>query len=104
MAPELNDAINQLAMHDVVVRAALRACHQLGLNEVDTLAHVVLHMASSKRALEQELFKQAAHALPDLAGLHFKVDGALAKDIMELRDPDGSVVGRIVNVSKKGGA
>lgn len=104
MAPELNDAIKQLAMQDAVVRAALMACRSSGLNQEDTLAHVVLRLASSKRALEQELFKKAAHAPPDLARFQLNVDSALPPGTIEFRNPDGSVAGRIVNVGKKGGA
>ena len=51
MAPELSDAIFKLSMSDAVVSAAIMTCHRQGLNETDTLAHVVLHLAARNAAL-----------------------------------------------------
>lgn len=69
MNPDLSDAINKLALNDAVAYASLNAGIVQGLSQADTLAHIVLNLATSKGQLEAELYRLAALSPPGKAAL-----------------------------------
>lgn len=59
MKPELDEAINELARNDAVVHATMCNCRNQGLSATDTLAHLVINLATCKKTLESRLMEIA---------------------------------------------
>ena len=67
MDSQLRQRINHLGLHDANVHSALMVCRRQELSEVDTMAYVVLHLATVKAAMQDELTKRAMEAAPPAA-------------------------------------
>lgn len=62
LTPVLQEAIDDLARRDSVVYSTITACRRHGRSEADTLAYMVLHLATVKAAMEADILKRLMHS------------------------------------------